>query len=62
MNGDRAEATTKWMFVVQGPGGQPQPQYLGHYEDSLVREGGHWKFQRRMVHADIPSDAALSRK
>lgn len=62
VNGDRANATTKWIFVVQGTGGQPQPLYLGHYEDSMVREGGRWKFLRRVIHADIPSDAALSPK
>ena len=62
VNGDRAEATTKWIFVVQGEGGRPQPLYLGHYEDSMVREGGRWKFLRRVVHADIPGDDALSKK
>jgi len=62
VNGDRADATTKWMFVVQGPTGQPQPLYLGHYEDTLVREADRWKFQRRIVHADIPNDSAISKK
>jgi hypothetical protein len=62
VNGDHANATTKWIFVVQGEGGRPQPLYLGHYEDSMVREGGLWKFLRRVVHADIPADDALSKK
>ncbi len=62
VSGDRAVAATKWMFVVQNAGGQPQPMYIGHYEDSLVREGGRWKFQRRVVHADIPGDDEISRK
>jgi hypothetical protein len=62
VNGDHAEATTKWIFVVQGEGGRPQPLYLGHYEDSMVREGGRWKFLRRVVHTDIPGDDALSKK
>jgi len=62
VNGDHAEATTKWIFVVQGDANRPQPLYLGHYEDSMVREGGRWKFLRRVVHADIPSDEALSRQ
>jgi hypothetical protein len=62
VNGDRADATTKWIFVVQGEGGRPQPLYLGHYEDSMVREGGRWKFLRRVVHTDIPGDDALSKK
>ena len=62
VNGDRADATTKWIFMVQGDGGRPQPLYLGHYEDSMVREGGRWKFLRRVVQADIPGDDALSKK
>ncbi|HTY63402.1 MAG TPA: nuclear transport factor 2 family protein [Acidobacteriota bacterium] len=62
VNGDRADATTKWIFVVQGDANRPQPLYLGHYEDSLVREGGRWKFLRRVVHSDIPGDEALSKK
>jgi len=62
VDGDRAAATTKWIFVVQGDGNRPQPVYLGHYEDTLVREGGRWKFLRRVVHSDIPGDAAISKK
>jgi hypothetical protein len=56
LNGDRATAYTKWMFVVRGDANRPQPVYLGHYEDSLIRENGKWKFLRRIVHSDIPSD------
>ncbi|MBP1598809.1 MAG: hypothetical protein H6Q05_4186 [Acidobacteria bacterium] len=56
LDGDRASGTTKWMFVVPGEGGRPQPVYLGHYEDTFVRENGRWKFLRRVVHADIPPD------
>ncbi len=60
LDGDRAKATAKWMFVVAGEGGRPQPVYLGHYEDDLIRESGDWKFARRIVRADIPSDEAIS--
>jgi hypothetical protein len=56
VNGDQATATTKWMFVVQGDKGRPQPFYLGHYEDTLIREKGRWKFLRRVVYGDIPAD------
>jgi hypothetical protein len=56
VNGDRAQATAKWMFLVQGDSGRPQAFYLGHYEDSLVRESGRWKFLRRVVYSDIPKD------
>ncbi len=56
LDGGRASATTKWMFIVQGADKRPQTVFLGHYEDSLIRENGRWKFLRRVVHADIPSD------
>lgn len=55
--GDRARASSKWIFVVQGDAGKPQLIFIGHYEDSLVREKGQWKFLRRTVYADIPPDA-----
>jgi hypothetical protein len=56
LDGDRATALTKWMFVVQGQDKMPKILYLGRYDDTLVRENGLWKFQRRVVHADIPPD------
>ncbi len=62
VNGDTGKATTKWMFVVQNSSKQPQPFYLGHYEDTLIREQGRWKFLKRVVYSDIPADDPLSRK
>lgn len=56
LNGDRATANTKWIFVIRGEANRPQPVYLGHYDDSLVREKGKWKFLRRTVYSDIPAD------
>ena len=61
VNGDRAEANTKWLFVVQAESGRPQLFYLGHYEDTFVRENGEWKFQRRLVYGDIPKDDPLAK-
>jgi hypothetical protein len=62
INGNQADALTKWMFVVQGEKGGPQPLYLGHYEDTFIRENGRWKFLKRIVHTDIPTDKALSKR
>ena len=56
LNGNRAAAETKWIFMVRSAGGKPEPFYLGHYEDELVREKGEWKFLRRVVFSDIPAD------
>jgi hypothetical protein len=62
LNGNQADAITKWMFMVQAEKGGPQPFYLGHYEDTFIRENGRWKFLKRVVHTDIPTDKSLSNK
>jgi hypothetical protein len=62
VDGDRAEATTKWIFMVQGEGGTPQIFYLGHYDDTFIREKGHWKFLSRTAHADIPAEESSASK
>ena len=56
VHGDQATALTKWVFVIPGESNRPQPLLLGHYEDTMIRENGRWKFLRRIVHADIPTD------
>jgi hypothetical protein len=61
-HGDQAKALTKWVFWVQNNSKQPQPFYLGHYDDTLVRENGRWKFLKRIVYGEIPPDDPLSRK
>ncbi len=60
LNGDQASALSKWIFVVAGDANRPQLVYLGHYDDLLVRENGHWKFQKRVVYSDIPADDPLA--
>jgi hypothetical protein len=36
--------------------------YGGHYDDTLVREDGAWKFQRRLAVNDIPQSAPAETK
>ena len=55
VNGDRGNAVSKWMFVIQGEDGKPDWVYLGHYRDTLIREDGRWKFLQRRVTGDIPA-------
>jgi SnoaL-like protein len=50
---DRAHAELTWLYVVKGPDGTPKLAKLGHYNDTLVREAGHWHFLRREAPADI---------
>jgi len=56
VNGDRATAVSKWAFVVQGNNNRPQWVYLGHYDDTLIREEGQWKYLQRKVTSDIPGE------
>ena len=56
VNGDRATAVSKWTFIVQGKDNRPQAVYLGHYNDTLIREDGRWKFLQRKVTSDIPGE------
>jgi uncharacterized protein (TIGR02246 family) len=58
VDGDSATATSSWAFVVAGQNGGPQLLYTGHYEDTLVREGGAWKFRQRHVFADFAAPPA----
>jgi SnoaL-like domain len=54
IDGDRASATTKWLYITPGEDGAPKAVYLGHYDDQFIREDGEWKFLRREAPVDIP--------
>lgn len=53
VQGDRATAWSRWIFVSPSETDRPTPMYGGHYDDELVREDGHWRFQRRAVVSDL---------
>ena len=53
VNGDAATAWSRWTWVVVGADGKPRPERAGHYEDTLVREGGQWKFKSRQAFTEI---------
>lgn len=55
IDGDRASATTKWIYITPGENNTPTLVYLGRYLDEFVREDGGWKFLRREAPADIPA-------
>jgi uncharacterized protein (TIGR02246 family) len=54
INGDRASATTKWIYITPNDENAPKLVFLGHYDDQFIRENGQWKFLRREAPADIP--------
>jgi uncharacterized protein (TIGR02246 family) len=51
VNGDTATAWSRWAFVVPGERGAVISQ-AGRYDDTLVREDGHWRFKRRVASND----------
>ena len=55
IDGDRASAETKWIYITPGENNTPTLAFLGRYLDQFVRENGEWKFLRREAPADIPA-------
>jgi 3-phenylpropionate/cinnamic acid dioxygenase small subunit len=55
IDGERASATTKWLYVTPGENNTPTLVFLGRYVDQFIRENGEWKFLRREAPADIPA-------
>jgi len=53
LDGDRATATSRWVWIAAGPDGAPQLMRAGRYDDDLVREEGRWKFRRRRAVTDL---------
>ncbi|MEP7312082.1 MAG: nuclear transport factor 2 family protein [Pseudomonadota bacterium] len=53
VEGDRATAWSRWLFISPGADGKPVPMYGGHYDDILIRENGVWRFQRRETVSDM---------
>jgi hypothetical protein len=55
VQGDKATAWSRWAYITPAADGKPVINQGGHYDDTLVRENGHWKFQRRVASTDIPA-------
>jgi ketosteroid isomerase-like protein len=56
VDGDRATASSTWVFVTRDGGDRPQVSLLGHYTDVLARTPGGWRFLRREAFCDIPAE------
>ena len=59
VHGDTATAWSRWVFVTTGADNRPTPAMGGHYDDTLIREDGHWKFERRAAVNDIPQSVSM---
>jgi ketosteroid isomerase-like protein len=55
VDGDRATAVSRWLFIERGPDGAPTPTISGLYRDEFVREDGKWKFKHRVAENLMPS-------
>jgi len=56
VDGDRATAHSMGAYLIpdeHSPGGW-KLIFLVSYDDTLVRENGHWLFQQRLLHAAAP--------
>jgi hypothetical protein len=67
VDGNTASSWSRWTWIVEAEDGKPVPQRSGHYEDTLVRENGQWKFQYRLTVTELPTaakdtEAAIWRK
>ncbi len=54
LHGDRATAALFWAHVRRDGVDGPEIPTLGYYNDTLVKEDGRWRFQRREVTRLIP--------
>lgn len=48
IEGDHATAVSKWTFITLADN-RPGISNIGRYDDTLIRENGRWKFQRRVA-------------
>jgi len=55
VNGDTATAWSRWTFMVPGPNNTAVAAQSGRYDDTLIREDGHWRFKKRVASNDIPA-------
>ncbi len=55
LDGDRATATSRYIFIMRGEGGSPTPALTGLYHDEFMRHEGEWKIARRIVEDIMPS-------
>lgn len=55
LDGDRANATSYWTEISTTSDGKQSLAGGGYYTDVLYREGGAWRFKRRLIHNYDPS-------
>ena len=56
VDGDRATATSTWVFVTRDADDRPKLSLMGHYKDVLHRTPEGWRFLRREAFCDVPAE------
>jgi len=60
VHGNTAHSVAYWFAMTNNtPQKDVQIVYFGHYEDELVKQGGHWLFKLRKVYNESMSNRAL---
>lgn len=60
VNGNTAKSTAYWFAMTnRTPQKDVQLLYMGHYEDELVKQNGHWLFKKRKVYNESLQNRAL---
>ncbi len=57
VDGDRATAVSRYMFVMRGTDDCPRVALAGMYHDAFVRIGDTWKIAKRVAVEVIPTHA-----
>ncbi len=55
LDGDRATTEVMWTVVARDAKDEATVTMLGRHRDTLIREGGRWRFLRRQGFIDVPS-------
>lgn len=58
VDGDKATVLSKWTVFNRAADNKLFSGGSGHYDDTLVRVDGQWRFLRRLVTTDIPNPPA----
>lgn len=54
VDGDRATGYSKYSVLTRNDEDQSYIRVHGHYDDTYIRQDGHWKFLSRVATRDIP--------
>lgn len=54
VDGDRATGYAKYTVMTRNENNLAYARVMGHYDDTFIREDGHWKFLSRVASRDIP--------